>query len=325
MLILRVGDPHVKINNLVESEKMMQFAVDTAIARKVDRVELLGDLLHTHAIVRVEILSFWSKWLKALNDQQFSTVVLVGNHDQIGDYSSSQHALSVFKNSDLENITIVDKPMTMGEFAYMPYIHHAEDFYAQSNLLAESGAKVLVCHATFEGSKYDNGMYAPDGFDPDKVLFNMIISGHIHARQRFGKVIYPGTAKWDTNSDANEEKGFWLVNHDSEGNIKSEEFIDTSTVCSTIYSIEWKEGSEQPVIPQGRVTVELIGSSEWIKKQKEILKGKCGIKAKITDKARPERRNVGKGFVDFIGSNFDPIAGVTRDDIMEYMKGLGLV
>lgn len=322
--VLRVGDPHVKINNLDEAEKLMEFVLMQAVLFQVNRIELLGDLFHTHAIVRVEIMAFWERWLDKLSDL-FETVVLVGNHDQIGDYGSKLNALSIFKRLDKVTLIIVDSPMVLGPIAYVPYIHHEEEFIAASNNLYEMGARFLVCHQTWEGSKYDNGMYAPDGFDPEKSLFTMIASGHIHARQRFGKIIYPGTAKWDTNSDANEEKGLWLVTHDDNGAILSEQFIDTSVVCSPIFSIEWKEGTEQPEIPAGRVTVELIGSSEWIKKQKEVLKGKCGLKAKITDKARPERRNVTKGLVDFIGNNFDPIAGVSREQVIEYMKDLKLV
>lgn len=323
MVILRVGDPHIKINNLEDSEKLVQFALDQARALKVDRIEFLGDLFHTHAIVRVEILEFWIKWLRAFS-AEFETVVLVGNHDQVGNYESKQHALSAFKMMNIPNLLIVDEPRQLGKIGYLPYIHNEEEFTKAANILALS-ATVLVCHATFAGSIFENGFYAPEGFNPDNINIPTIISGHIHKRQRFGKVIYPGTAKWDTNSDANEEKGLWLCTHDDNGAIVSERFIDTSGVCNPIFSIEWKEGTEQPQIPAGRVTLELIGSSEWIKVQKEKLKGKCGLKAKITDKARPERRNTGKGLMEFISSNFDPIAGVSRDQIAEFMKENGLV
>lgn len=323
LTVLRVGDPHVKINNLADSEKLMEFVLAQATELNVDRIELLGDLFHTHAIVRIEVMEFWLKWLRAFSEK-FHTVVLVGNHDQSGDYGSKQHALSAFKLLPNPKLVIVDTPMQIGKIAYLPYIHHEEYFVHAANGFADT-ATVLVCHATFEGSKYDNGMYAPDGFDPEQLKYNTVISGHIHSRQRFGKIIYPGTAKWDTQSDANEEKGLWLVTHDDNGSLLSEKFIDTSKVCTPIYSVEWKEGSAQPEILPGRFTIELIGSSDWIKKQKEVLKGKCGIKAKITDKARAERRNVGKGLLEFVSSNFDPIAGVSREQVTNYLKEKGLV
>jgi hypothetical protein len=53
-------------------------------------------------------------------------------------------------------------------------------------------------------------------------------------------------------------KGLWLVNHNDEtGLIESEEFIDTSSVCSPIYSITYKEGDPEPTIPVGRISLEL--------------------------------------------------------------------
>lgn len=323
--VLRVGDPHVKINNLAESAKLIEFVYQQAILHSVDRIEILGDLFHNHAVLRVEILSFWQRHLQYLAG--FCEVVaLVGNHDQTGDYEGNLHALNLYKliNSKFP-IHIIDYPTRMGVFAYLPYIHHEEPFLEAANKLAEEGAKTLVCHATFQGSQYDNGFYAPDGFDLEKLNYPLVISGHIHKRQRFGKAIYPGTGKWDTNSDANEEKGLWLVTHDETGAIISEQFIDTAGVCTPIYSIEWNEGQEQPAIPAGRVTLELIGSSEWIKKQKERLKGQCGLKSKITDKARSEKRQVTKGLADFVTSNFEPVAGVSRESILEYMKEHGLV
>jgi DNA repair exonuclease SbcCD nuclease subunit len=317
--ILRVGDPHVKINNLAESEKLMMFVAKQAQIHKVDRIELLGDLFHTHAVVRVEIMDFWNKWLRTLS-ANITTIVLVGNHDQVGDHSSRQHALMLFKNIN-DKLFIVDSAFDCDNVGYLPYMHDEEEFVREANLLIDRGAKYIVCHATFQGSKYENGFYAPEGFNLDRINAPLVISGHIHARQRFGKVIYPGTAKWDTLSDANEPKGLWLVTHsDDTGEILEETFIDTSNVVSPIFSLEWKEGADAPVIPNGRVTVELIGSSDWIKKQKQSLKGRCGIKSKITDSGRRENRKVGKSLSEFISGNFEPMAGVTKDQILQFLK-----
>src|SRR4051812_35415302 len=96
MKIIRVGDPHVKINNLEDSRKLMDFVLQKANELQPDRIELLGDLFHNHAVVRIEVLNFWDNVLTQLSNS-FQTVVLVGNHDQTGDYASQQHALSTLK------------------------------------------------------------------------------------------------------------------------------------------------------------------------------------------------------------------------------------
>lgn len=326
MKVLRVGDPHAKPGNLVEMTKLMEFVLETGKKHAVDRVELLGDLFHTHAVIRLEVLEFWDKWINILASN-FELIVLVGNHDMSGDYGSDSHALSVFKHvvhNVYINCHIVDKPTQIGVLAYVPYIHDNQRFIDLANGLADSGAKTLVSHKTFVGSKFESGIYAPDGVDPDALRYDTIISGHIHGRQRFGKVIYPGTSRWDTNSDANEQKGIWIVLHDDiTGKILEEEFVDTSHVCEPIYSIEWKEGTEQPPIPAGRITLELIGTSAWITQQKANLKGKVGLKSTITDKAKPKTRQAGKNLYDFINSLF--VTTVNRDDLLKYMKELELV
>lgn len=330
MKILRVGDPHIKISNLTDAQRLLSFVELVATQHLVDRIEILGDLFHNHAVVRVEVLEFWNKWLTLLSES-FDTVVLVGNHDQTGNYVGGQHALSMFKHIKSDKLTIVDEPTLSGVFGYVPYVHHEEEFVRQANELAGLGAKILVCHQTYQGSMYDNGMYAPDGFNIEKLNFKLIISGHIHKRQRFGsetqKVIYPGTGKWDTASDANEDKGLWLVEHAENGDIVKEEFISTKEVCTPIYEVVWNEGEERPAIPEfGKATFELIGTSEWIKKAKEQIKGKVATRSKITDKVRPEsRKSVINGLETWVRSAFEPVTGVERDELMVWMKENGLV
>lgn len=325
MNILRVGDPHAKPNNLVEMAKLMGFVLEIAQTRNVDRIELLGDLFHTHAVIRLEVMEFWYEWLKILSFNK-ELIVIVGNHDMSGDYNSKSHAMSVLTmiNDDHHQCLIVDYPMQLGVFAYVPYIHDNQRFIDLANGLADSGAKILVSHQTFTGSKFESGIYAPDGIDSDALRYDTIISGHIHGRQRFGKVIYPGTARWDTNSDANENKGIWLATHDDlTGKILEEEFIDTSHVCEPIYSIEWMEGTKQPTIPAGRITVELIGTSAWITQQKAHLKGKVGLKSTITDKAKPKTRQAGTNLYDFVNALF--ITSMDRQELLAYMKEWELV
>ena len=320
--VLYLGDPHCRIGNLEESEALLEFVLSSAQVNKVDRIVILGDTQHTHTMIRMEVEHFWLKWFKKLSSE-FQTTILVGNHDQNASYAGTKHSLEVFKEIQIDNLTIVDSPFRHGVFAYMPYIHHQDEFVAAANKLSEEGAKVLVCHQTFAGSKYDNGFYAPDGFNPDNLNFDKIISGHVHSRQTFGKVIYPGTATWQTVSDANQEKGLWLFDHNDDGSILKEEHIDTSKVVEPIYEITWKQGDPKPEIPHGRVTVELVGSSTWINQEKVQFKGKTGFKAKFTDKAQFKTRKSGISLQDFINNSFE--STFSKEELLEAMKEYELV
>ncbi len=321
--ILRLGDPHVRPSNVDESDSLLQFVVDTALEQKVDRIEILGDLAHTHAVIRLEVLEFWTHWFDTLNDL-CPVYVLVGNHDQSGDYNSTSNFLSVFTKLRKKNIHIVETAWADGPFGYMAYVHDKKRFMELALGLKESGAKTLVCHQTFAGSKYENGFFAPDGINPDELPFDTIISGHIHAMQRFGKVIYPGTARWDSISDANQTKGIWIFEHDDDGKIIKETLIPTDKICTPILTFTWQEGQEEPTIPENsRSAIELIGSSDWISKQKIKLKGKVAIKTKITDKIKPENRKTGKSLEDFMRNMF--ASTMDREQLVSYAKELGLV
>lgn len=325
MKILRVGDPHVRPSNIEESKFLMNFVCDKAIEHKVDRIEILGDLFHTHSVIRLESLLFWDLWLNHLSDV-CEIVVLVGNHDMGGDFNSTLNSLSVFQRIKRTNLKIVDHSRLEGIFGYMPYYHSKEKFIESANSLADRGAKVLVCHQTIQGSKYENGMYAPDGAELDLISDKIIhiISGHIHSKQEFGRVIYPGTARWDTASDANLEKGIWVFNHDTTGKITSREFLSTESVCSPILGFQWKEGEEQPTIPEGsRSTIELIGTSDWISTVKSQIKGTCSIKTKITDSKRLENRQAGQSLDYFIKNLF--LTSIDRDSLLKWMKELNIV
>lgn len=328
-----MGDPHAKVSNLVEMEALMHFTNEMMLEHKVDRLEILGDLFHNHAQIRLEVLEFWDAWIDvftAHEDKQI--VILVGNHDQSGDYADSAHALSVFHRIRKKNLHIVDSPRRMGVIGYLPYVHDINKWLEYARNLHSDGAKALVSHTTYQGSKYESGMYAPDGVDPELVPFDLLISGHIHSRQRFvtsrgQSVIYPGTSRWDTASDSNEPKGLWLVDHDDlTGSILREEFLDTSGVVTPIRSYEWAEGAPAPELdPRAKSHVELIGSSAWITKTKEELRGKCALSSTVTDRVKNVARKAESNLGSFVDTWQGITPGVDREKLKKYMKELKLV
>lgn len=306
----------------------MHFANDMILEHKPDRVELLGDLFHTHSILRLEVIDFWNAWLDVLSEAT-DLFVLVGNHDQSGDYQAGASALTVFQHMKKRKLKIIENARHEGLYAYVAYHHNHTEFIEKANAMYDLGARVLVCHQTFNGSKYESGMYAPDGIDPALLKFDTIISGHIHSTQvvivsETKTVDYPGTAKWDTASDANEKKGLWLYEHDDvTGVVTSKTMLSTDQVCTPIISVQWLEGQPMPELPEkAKASVELIGSSDWISKHKALLKGTVSIKSKITDRANREERVAGKSFLDFV-SNFYT-SSVDRLELVSYLKELGL-
>jgi DNA repair exonuclease SbcCD nuclease subunit len=326
MKILRVGDPHAKVGSLAELRTLILFVVQQAQLHNVQRIEILGDLFHTHNVIRLEVIEFWT-WALDLLSKLYETVVLVGNHDQSGDYHSNFSALSLFALVKWKNLYIIEKPTLIGVYAYIPYTHSPNDFIIDANRLASEGGKVLVCHQTIEGSKYESGIYAPDGIPSEgwHDRFIHVISGHIHSEQAFANIIYPGTARWDTVSDANQPKGIWVFSHDYDGKILSSERLSTETVCSPIKTVEWREGetAPEPWTSTVRMNLSLIGSSAWIAEQKDKYKGKCSISTKITDAKKTVIRKTGKSFEDYLKNHYT--STVDRERLLDYARELKIV
>lgn len=322
---LYVGDPHVTVANLAESEALLQFVLDTAINEKVDRIEFAGDLFDNHAVVRLEVHLFWEKWLNSISSQ-FETVCLVGNHDQQF-HGSDKHALNAFKLFNRKNLIIVDEPTRMSNVGYLPYIHNNDEFVLKANELYDQGARTLVCHAEFEGSQYENGFYAPHGIKPELLKFDHVISGHVHKHSEFSKILHPGTARWLKSSDANENKGLWIFENDpNTGEMTSSTFINTNRVCTPIYKLEWKQGEDMPEIsPIGKTALELVGTSDWISEQVKHLKGRVSIQRTITDKVRARTISKIESLENYILTHSEINDKLTRQQLYDFMKGLNLV
>ena len=326
MKILRIGDLHIKTNNLEESHKLLQFILDQALENKVDVVELLGDVYDSHDIVRLRVIKFWQHWFTILSQQAFKIRVLVGNHDITGEYSDSYSALHPFITLENDNFKIVHEPFVDGVYGYLPYIHSNDKFIEEANLLASKGSTVLVSHPNYEGAVYDNGTPIDKGVSDDSldVRFYHLVGGHIHSQIEIGRIWYVGTPRWLTKSCANKKKGIWLCTHNDSGKMTEKQFISTESVCTPMISVVWKEGEEKPQIPSNaKVDIELIGSSDWVTKEKLSLKG-VSVSSKITDSKRNKERKSGSSLRDFILNHYK--ADVEkRTKILKYLGDLNLV
>jgi hypothetical protein len=122
--VLYVGDYHCQISNLKDSESLMSFIIELAEKEEVDVIVFLGDQFHTHAVLRLEVINFWSKKLRLLN-LICPTYLLIGNHDMKGDNESTAEDINSmigFNTDDvlLENIKIIHKPTVVESIGMIP-------------------------------------------------------------------------------------------------------------------------------------------------------------------------------------------------------------
>jgi DNA repair exonuclease SbcCD nuclease subunit len=322
--ILFLGDPHVQPSNIEESSRLMDFVIESARNASADVLIIAGDLFHTHAVIRMEVLNFWSKYILEFSKVFKDVHILVGNHDQIGDRQREGQisALDSFIGKH-ENVNIWAKAGVYNGLGFIPYTSDSQLFLSTATELFNNGAKRLFCHQTFDGSKYDNGFYAPDGIDGNLLPpFEEVVSGHIHSTQEIGNVFYPGTPKWDTLSDANQKKSIWV-------SVASRNWqpISTESVCRPIIKITIKESESKDVsidIKENALNmIELIGSSSWIGRISKKFKGSVRVIARPTDSVeRKKESKVFKSIFDYMES-YDKISS-DKKLLKKYLSEMGV-
>lgn len=294
---LLVGDPHAVADELDDCRRLLECIESAVVEARPEFVFFMGDQHHNHAIIHVEVLAFWREAFQRLA-KLTKVVALVGNHDMPGDGVSKSHALLAYK--DMPGVEIVDQPMNVGPFFVVPYQHTAEAF--RKALDSQGHGPVVLCHQTFDGSKYENGFYAKDGISLEGYQEWKFISGHIHSPQEFANVTYIGAPRWRSLSDAGLDRALALVNSEGE-TIK---LYSTDGYCARLQYLEDRE--EAPLTPDlksnWKYIVDIHGSESFIKARKAVWAG-CRIrtfKTSVETKKVSESMGIGKALQVFLGS-----------------------
>lgn len=298
---LLVGDPHVTPSELEDSNGMLEAVKKAAQLHDVDSIIFLGDEYHTHSILHVEVVNFWIKAFEELT-REYDIIAMVGNHDLPGNGRSDVHALAIHSGI----VKVIDKPEVLEGILFLPYYADPKEFVKACREHNEQ--TTLICHQSFNGAKYENGFYAENGIDPDDIPQELVISGHIHAPQDFGKVEYPGAPRWRSLSDANTERNLVFVAFGEQGEIVERANFSMAGWCRQIFS--YKVDPEHPLTATWSkgddVRIDVRGPSTFVEEQKKLLAG-SGAKVRTfkTDMALvkvKESEGIGNAFEKFIGA-----------------------
>lgn len=223
---LIVGDLHIQVGNLDESVRLLDYIANTFVEYKCRNLILLGDVFHTHAVIRQEVayvmLNFLkSFYLNVVSANKGRIIIVAGNHDGISPTDASQNALDLILSEFATVISSKEGYVSQEGYVFLPFIHDAKEF-ENAAILTHITAKtmgiadpVLICHQTFDGAVYESGAPCPSGVKSEILPYRTIISGHIHKRQIVNeKVVYVGTPRAVTAGEANEIKYIHTIHRD---------------------------------------------------------------------------------------------------------------
>ena len=292
--LLLVGDMHVKKDNIQESEQIIEWIKKVSLENGNLPIVFLGDQYNDFGIAKVEVTDFW-KWAYSYLD--VPTISLVGNHDANSDMSLN------FMTLHTDHTTVVDGPTYVGfdQYLFLPFYRNAEQFLEIVNS-APRKPKTIICHQEFNGAQYENGFYAPHGTEPSLINASVtsIISGHIHKKQAFERVFYPGTARHLTRSDIGEEKGVHILKGDQITFIPTPKDVSEPFLH---YEIS-KDNQVQPIIDSSeRVFIDIRGDEAFVKKSlKAMPKGakvRTFVEQETTTVTVKESEGIPKAFFSY--------------------------
>jgi hypothetical protein len=257
-------------------------------------------------------------FFEMLKSKKIDSIVLKGNHDMPGteDTKASSLLAHVYQAR-----MVLHEPFIRDGLLFCPYTTNEKlvEWSAQ-----HPECKTLLCHATFSGSKYENGFFAKDGLDLDRITQPFVVSGHIHAPQEFGKILYPGAPRWKTISDANTERAIWLLDFE-DGILQKRIPVDTGAVCRKIFHLIDTPTAPVTITPDPRheYRVDSHGPAAWLEDRKAAFAGwarwhpvKTDPKVAVVVK---ESEGVAVAFDKWLGA-FQPKYGTEREILGKMVK-----
>lgn len=208
--ILVIGDPHFTATNSKETDCLTS-EVKRIVSENenIKHVVILGDTLDRHETVNTNVLFRVEQFFNAILEvRDLMLYVLIGNHDIPNNkiYMSEVHP---FKRWEDDKLHIINKTRLITidgmDFLMVPYVPVGR--FGEAISTFTQSYRCIFAHQEFKGCNM--GSIISENGDP--ILENVdIISGHIHERQRIGKLYYPGTP-YQTNMGESSDKSISLL------------------------------------------------------------------------------------------------------------------
>ncbi len=294
---------HVKKDNIEESDRLIDFIIIKALAVSASIV-FSGDQYNDHSIVHTAVLDFWKRTYFKLSAAGIKSYSLVGNHDLSSDYKHSP----MYVHSDYTDVVLEPK-MISPSVGCIGYIKNHDDFGVKVMGLYNAGARLIFCHAEFDGASFDNGFYIPNGIKvsdfPTDLTF---VSGHIHSKQELTqngviRVYYPGTPRMLTRSDLSKEKTLMVIDT---LNRYFGYIAVPADVCEPFrHIIVTSLADLESVTPSDRLYVDVKGTKDFINTILEKLPGNVKVRTipdteKMVENVVNETDGINTAFANYL-------------------------
>lgn len=201
--------------------KAWKHIVEVAVERRLEGIVVAGDLKRAYNPVDVRVIKFWQWAIVYAREHDLKVLVLLGNHDRIGQYSDDKNWLSIL---DKAGATVFDTPYVFdvkdGRLAMLPYMSSVSGLKKAAEKLTReirsNRQDVLVFHTDLNRAKYNKAGFRSEAkihvedLYPSQYL--ACIGGHIHLPQKIGDNVYYAGSPFATDwGEANQRKSYLVV------------------------------------------------------------------------------------------------------------------
>lgn len=215
-----LGDMHlgVRSNSLEWLEMQKDFYDNQFIPTLLENYEdgdilvQVGDVFDNRQSINIKVLHYSVDLFERLG-KILPTHLICGNHDIWAKKDNEVSSIDALKW--IPNVQIYKEPQSFNwggrEVLLMPWRRDTQ--HEVETLQEYPTAEIIFCHSEVRGIKLNSKVDNHHGMDSASYdRFTAVYSGHIHYRQRRGKLRMVGTPYELTRSDMDNTKGFDLVN-----------------------------------------------------------------------------------------------------------------
>jgi DNA repair exonuclease SbcCD nuclease subunit len=198
MKLLIIGDIHSKRSSLEVVDQVLTKCAKLAIKAQCDLTVCLGDINDTKSTLASKTVD---QLIKHFSNWPTPVIAMVGNHDLNNALDPSLgHSLEFLKL--LPNVTVIDKPTTIGDLFFIPYL--PEQQFLQVEL---APTPYCFIHQDVKTAVYSNNREVESTIDPSYLSkYKRVISGHIHKAQQIANIHYIGTPYTESFKESDENK-----------------------------------------------------------------------------------------------------------------------
>lgn len=214
MKILGIGDMHWgEQNNSPEfnrrNHELLEWAVDVARERGVDKIVQFGDWFHQRSKIDVATMNASTKAARMLSEQfgKENVWILLGNHCLYYLNRLDVHSLKTVEHL----VTVIDEPTPIEDTGVLVVPWITDEAMWEKVWKASDKYSYLFSHLELNGFMVNDAYEMEHGFSP-KLLngYKRVLSGHYHSPQTKGNITYLGTPMPITMNEANESHGVYV-------------------------------------------------------------------------------------------------------------------